>query len=242
MPSFLACKRISRQKNGFCKIGYRLGTSRQQSPLEAGLDQLQLKDIGQGIQETNFESLETPLGVFHLHVAYRVECEFAIDKVDMLDQYIEPAFFQPNEVARRRNSNTSAQAVSQPSESFMRLNMDPKRSSRIREGVSIPNSNIKDLRRASLNLNYSASPDSQFRLGMIPSARSFQSQHFLPFTPPQTEEPQQEFSLDYSNEIPPFSTDTMIKSDASKFTIDKPELLSYSPPFAMMSQHVYSIN
>jgi hypothetical protein len=207
------------------------------------LDQLQIKDIGQGIQEMNFESLETPLGVFHLHVAYRMECEFAVDKADILDQYIEPAFFQPNEVARRRNSNhSSSQAVSQPSESFMRMNMDSKRVTRIREGVTIPNSNIKDLRRASLNLNYSASPDTQFRLGMVPTARSYQSQHFLPFTPPQSEETQQEFSLDYSNEIPPFSTDVMIKSDASKFTFDKPELLSYSPPFAMASHHVSSIN
>ena len=53
----------SRGSTSIGRIGYRISSSRQAIPHEAGLDQLHINnDINQGLIEYNFGTMETPFG------------------------------------------------------------------------------------------------------------------------------------------------------------------------------------
>lgn len=84
----LPCYRLSRAtgrqpKNSVGNVIYRVSTSRVSSPDEAGIHELHVNgDMLRGISEFTFEPLQTPFGVFNLHVTYRLDCDFAIESSD----------------------------------------------------------------------------------------------------------------------------------------------------------------
>ncbi|KAJ3215553.1 autophagy protein 13 [Dinochytrium kinnereticum] len=80
LPAYRLFRKLRKSKGGPLKIGYRLSTGRVISPDEAGLDQLHLtSDMRRWVSEYRFENVDTMLGTFNLHVAYRLECEFTVD-------------------------------------------------------------------------------------------------------------------------------------------------------------------
>lgn len=77
---------------------------RVNSPLDAGLDQLHIQSpstsLGSGLEETDFPSIETPLGVFTLHAMYRIDCDFSVQEGEVGGELeglgdLEPRFFSP---------------------------------------------------------------------------------------------------------------------------------------------------
>ncbi|KAJ3272230.1 autophagy protein 13 [Terramyces sp. JEL0728] len=258
MPSFKLCKRIGKMASS-CKIIYRVGSTRTNSPYDAGLDQLHSSnDMRLGLAESDFDNLETPLGVFHLHATYRLDCDFDVDDSEnALDRFtdLEPHFFHVEEISKRRSSLASLQVSERdsitrlgrhsPSTDYgkSRTGSIPKS----REGVSIPNrGRWKDTSFGKNSLS-SVSPDTQFRIGTAPSRgylyeqRSITSPNFVPFTPP-TSDPIIPFNNDwlfkFPTDPPPFSTPAP-ESESSKFVMNKPEFLSESPPFAIARQENY---
>ncbi|KAI8893543.1 autophagy-related protein 13-domain-containing protein [Globomyces pollinis-pini] len=250
MPSYRICRNSARQKNS-CKIIYRLGSSRVHSPFDAGLDQLlPSTDMRLGLSETAFESVETPLGVFHLHTTYRIECDFAVDDSEVaLDRFadVEPNFFSLQQVSKRNSQNSISNSSDNDSATKMHRQLSHtdslKRpgSSYKREGVRIPFSKISSPNPMKSN-SINSSPETQFRVGTAPHKsmlHSLQSPHFVPFTPPHTDFTPpfaNNWTLGYSDQPPPFSTASMSQSDANKFVIEKPDFLSSSPPFAIHKQ------
>jgi hypothetical protein len=61
MPAFKLG--LNTRENQQTKLSYRVGTTRDSSPLVCGLDELHTSlDLGMGITESTFDSVETPLG------------------------------------------------------------------------------------------------------------------------------------------------------------------------------------
>ncbi|KAJ3161490.1 hypothetical protein HDU86_007272 [Geranomyces michiganensis] len=94
-------------------VGFRVSTARSTPYDEAGLDQLHSTgDMRRGIEEYNFGSIETPLGVFSLHVNYRLECDFSIEDPDqgVLDGRLtdmDENYFSPRSMGSARNMTSS---------------------------------------------------------------------------------------------------------------------------------------
>ncbi|KAI8824170.1 autophagy-related protein 13-domain-containing protein [Fimicolochytrium jonesii] len=79
LPAYRLYRRFRRKQTNL-RIGYRLSTSRMMPLDEAGLDQLHSSgDMRRGIEEFDFGSIDTPFGVFSLHVNYRLECDFSVE-------------------------------------------------------------------------------------------------------------------------------------------------------------------
>jgi hypothetical protein len=228
MPSYRTCRRIFQEKQSGAKIIYRISSSRIISPLEAGLDQLH--STADGISEVDFESLETPLGIFTLHSTYRLECDFELDEsnatLEAQFSNLEPAFYTPP---------NQGQAFS-PSRSFKPSSLP----SHMQAGVVIPQSNWLDFsfRRPS---TLASSPDPHFKMSAY-AGRSVSSNHFIPFTPPAPNTLKQHFAaLGISgDQVPPFSIAPL--PDDSKFVLEKSEILGVSPPFALSPLEVFRID
>ncbi|KAI9106197.1 autophagy-related protein 13-domain-containing protein [Phlyctochytrium arcticum] len=109
MPTYRLHRRILRQRTGPLRIGYRLSTSRMMPIDEAGLDQLHSSgDMRRGLAECNFGSIDTPFGVFNLHVNYRLECNFSVEDPDAVlgarSADLDENFFTPRSLDRARES------------------------------------------------------------------------------------------------------------------------------------------
>ncbi|KAH6576560.1 hypothetical protein BSLG_000363 [Batrachochytrium salamandrivorans] len=98
MPAYRLCRKLRTSKDLPFSLMYRVSTSRASYHDDVGLDQLHAgNDIRQGLSEHNFSSIESPLGIINLHVAYRVECDFSIGSPEysLSERYvdIEEGFF-----------------------------------------------------------------------------------------------------------------------------------------------------
>ncbi|KAJ3164592.1 autophagy protein 13 [Geranomyces variabilis] len=109
LPAFRLSRRFKR-KPGSMSVGFRVSTARNTPYDEAGLDQLHSTgDMRRGIEEYNFGSIETPLGVFSLHVNYRLECDFSIEDPDhgVMDGRLadmDENYFSPRSMGNRTSS------------------------------------------------------------------------------------------------------------------------------------------
>ncbi|KAJ3179790.1 autophagy protein 13 [Geranomyces variabilis] len=109
LPAFRLSRRFKR-KPGSMGVGFRVSTARNTPYDEAGLDQLHSTgDMRRGIEEYNFGSIETPLGVFSLHVNYRLECDFSIEDPDhgVMDGRLadmDENYFSPRSMGNRTSS------------------------------------------------------------------------------------------------------------------------------------------
>jgi hypothetical protein len=109
----LPCYRLSRTtgrqpKPYIGEVIYRVSTSRVNSPDEAGLHEIHLNgDMQRGISEFTFEPLQTPLGVFNLHTAYRLHCDFVIESSDTVSSRFvdqEHHYFQKRQISGSLNN------------------------------------------------------------------------------------------------------------------------------------------
>ncbi|KAJ3084671.1 autophagy protein 13 [Quaeritorhiza haematococci] len=136
LPAYQLFKRLKRTESGNgnvgsgLKIGYRLSTSRVMPPDEAGLDQLHSSgDMRRGISEYSFGTVDTPFGVFSLHMTYRLECDFSVNDsgaflssrfADLDEHYFAPPGSLPKSASHRypeqqaQLSSTSAGAAAGP--------------------------------------------------------------------------------------------------------------------------------
>ncbi|TPX58117.1 hypothetical protein PhCBS80983_g03329 [Powellomyces hirtus] len=146
LPAYRLSRRFRRKQSGM-GVGYRVSTSRVAPYDEAGLDQLHSSgDMRRGIEEYNFGSIETPLGVFSLHVNYRLECDFSIDDPDLavLDGRLadmDENYFSPRSLGAMRELNNGSPLVSQQQQQSRRDSMSSQR------GMPYDN---EDLRRTSI--------------------------------------------------------------------------------------------
>jgi hypothetical protein len=235
-----------------------LHIGRVNSPLDAGLDQFHpSSDLRNAVNETDFPSVETPLGIFTLHAAYRVECNFMIDDIETEMEGLvdfEPRFFTQQQQMQQPLSFGSHKSSNIPSE----VNPNYATSSSTiphtkKERVYIPNSNWKDIiQQQNQNIyggafsatsvtGHSPSPDAMFFKTNVASttpssieSRSTTSQ-FTPFTPP-TSNPLTDRKLfleNNSKDAPPFST--AVPVNIMRNIIGPPinSLGSASPPFAI---------
>lgn len=247
MPCYKLCKRMDRpdSKNGPCKIVYRMSSSRVTSPLDAGLDQLHASsDMRMGLTEMDFESLETPLGVFTLHVAYRLDCEFSVDDsevaIDGMND-LEPHFFSTQRQQSHPASYTSRSSRS--SSSLVRDHAAGSLTGRPKEGLYIPNSNFRDASSIQFRKPFqnSPSPDTIFRGdnssdgNTIPASLASRTSNFPTFTPPTANPLTYQNILGFGKETPPFSTLAVKKASLDK------EFIASSPPFALNNTRNVSI-
>ncbi|KAJ3306979.1 autophagy protein 13 [Kappamyces sp. JEL0829] len=239
MPAHKLCQRLFKQKQQGAKIVYRLSSSRIISPLDAGLDQLHSStDMRMSLSEVDFESLETPLGIFTLHATYRLECDFALEDTNtaLEAQFndLEPQFFTPS--LKRESLVPPQQAFIKPGhQAAGSLSQGALLLPASQQGVVIPQHNWNEtpFRRDS-SAAVSPSPDTYFRADTASNvARSVNSAHFIPFTPPTFNPLEVPMGIPglATDDAPPFST--MPLGDASKFVMEKSDILGASPPFAL---------
>ncbi|KND02920.1 uncharacterized protein SPPG_02001 [Spizellomyces punctatus DAOM BR117] len=160
LPAYRLYRKLRRQKDGNLGIGYRLSTSRVMPVDEAGLDQLHSSgDMRRGLSEYNFGSIDTPFGVFSLHVNYRLECDFSVEDPeavlgtrlgDMDEHYFSPRSLDRArdigsgplllQQARRSSSSSSRRGVIHQNDDMTRTSSAgslPRRTSRYGSQTSV---------------------------------------------------------------------------------------------------------
>ncbi|KAI8923105.1 autophagy-related protein 13-domain-containing protein [Entophlyctis helioformis] len=260
IPAYRLCRRARRTRQSPLSVSYRISTSRASHPDEAGLDQLHLgSDMWHGISEYSFGSVDTPLGMFNLHVAYRLECDFSVDSPEaaLSHRYsdLEESYFAANKAIQRQSSHRKQQQQ-QPREASSSGDDGHAQSNHTSAGSRQSRSTGKHSLLFNTAQGVSPATATTTSAGMVPPM-SFRSDlnglngmHFhdhqgspgyVAFTPPSDTSSAPTSGLMmmmmtpqsmFINEPPPFST----QPDSASF-YEPPEALfsplAASPPFAM---------
>ena len=108
-------------------IIYRVSSSRSSYPDEAGLDHLHIDvEMHDNLSELSFEPVQTPLGVFNLHVAYRLECDFTIYNVNEIPKELSLSLIIKPE--HKSTENLTFLTESSPDKHQFRVNTLPRAS------------------------------------------------------------------------------------------------------------------
>ncbi|KAJ1569512.1 autophagy protein 13, partial [Nowakowskiella sp. JEL0078] len=156
MPAYRFAKRINRDHSPSSnnstqglKMGYRLSKSRLFPKDEAGLDQLHIgDDMRKGISEFSFGTIQTPFGVFSLHVTYRTECEFSVDTDTIFSSRfvdVDDNYFSQRPITQTTPPSAPSSLSFKPSSVSNRIPLSPRSQSRNRKSYDFTKHSSSDL-------------------------------------------------------------------------------------------------
>jgi Autophagy-related protein 13 len=245
LPCYRLSRIIGRQaRSSIGEVVYRVSTSRISSPDEAGLNEIHMNgDMRRGISEFSFEPLQTPLGVFNLHVAYRLDCNFSIENADssLSHRFVnqEQNTYQVPRPLRHQSSGSL-----QHSQSNSVRTRGTSNSSEIRaenQGVVMPPS-IPVIPNRLYGFEPTSSPDQyRFRVDTLSRARkdtilstsnATGLEHFTPPSYPSSSQQKRQV-MKLSEDPPPFLVNSIPEHQVTTQSLTLEDLPFARPPFAL---------